>query len=58
MRSDSQDFGISKVKSVMELNSTIENLRGELLVLLNSLKYDFSQRSRIMVPLQPGVYAI
>ena len=58
VRSDSQDFGISKVKSVMELNSTIENLRGELLVLLNSLKYDFSQRSRIIVPLQPGVYAI
>ena len=42
----------------MELNSTIENLKGELLVLLNSPKYDFSKRSRIMLPLQPGVYAI
>ncbi len=58
VRSDSQDFGIAKAKSVMELNSTIKNLKGELLVLLSSPKYDFSQRSRITVPLQPGVYAI
>jgi len=42
----------------MELNPAIENLKRDLLILLNSPRYDFSQRNRVTVPLQPGIYAI
>ena len=42
----------------MELNSAIENLKRELLTLLNCPKCDFSQHSRAIVPSEPGIYAI